>query len=366
MEQEVVIGGRMKTTDIDIAVARNVVNEALLESLHALTRSKDSRNSSRDRRVTSQQGIEVPVHHKRIGVEALWMLRNIGGACKVLLRRRRRVGRTVKDGNSSRITRGHAASKERSGRSRLVGGVRRSAILKSRNFLGGDLGALGHDTSTTRGVRDIGVRDISRETTLCEVGCGEARVDSVRSLSVSVGGDASGSITSRIQELAVSRGDIGVHDRGNCAIGTDPSSVDSKTTKLIDNSIHTSINRAVIRKTGQISSGFMAVANLGSQIMLRNTTSISSSHRTLGCSRGGASFSAEVIIGRHGASRMIWHSHLDCHSEVSYDSQYAGCWDLRGKQGKLQAKERICRICLYETVNDIIIFVYCQQGGKKL
>lgn len=311
----------MKSTDVDIAVARNVVDEALLESLHALTRSEDSRNSSRNRRVTSQQGIKIPVNHKRIGVEALWMLSNIGGACKVLLRRRRRVGRTVKDGNSSRITRGHAASKERSGRSRLVGRVRRSAIFKSRNLLSSDLRALRHDASTARGVRNIGVREISRETTLCEVRRGEARVDSVRSLSVSVGGKASRGITSRIQELAVGCGDIGVHDRGDCAIGSDPSSVDSKATKLIDNGIHTSVNRAVVSKTGQVSGGLMSVANLGSQIMLRKTSSIRVSHGALGRSRGGASFSAEVIVDRHGASRMIWHSHLDFDSEVSYGPQ---------------------------------------------
>lgn len=302
----------MKSADIDITISRNVVNEALLKSLHALTRSEDRWNSSRNRGVTSQQGIEVPVYHKGISVEALGVMGNVRSSSKVLLRRRCRVRGTVKDSNSrSGITRGHATTKEWGSRSGLVGRVRGAAILKCRDLLVGDLRALGHNTSTAGGVGDIGELKISRETTLSKVRCGKGRiVGRLRSLPVCVGRNAGGSIAGRVQELAVSRCDIGAHDRGNCAVRTNRSSIDSKTAKLVDNSIHARVNRTVARETGQVTSGIMSIGNLGSQIMLRNTTSVGSSYGALSRARGIASLGSKVIIGRHVAIRMIRHSCL--------------------------------------------------------
>ncbi len=311
----------MKSADVDIAITRNVVDEALLESLHALTRSEDRGNSSRNRRVASQQGIKVPVSRKGIGVDTLRMLGDIGHSSQILLRRRSRVGRTVKDCNSrSWVTRSHATTKEGRGRSRLISRVRRSAILEARDLLGGGIRALRHNPGTARRIGNVGVRDISREPAPCQIGCGEARIGGVGSLSVSVGRNAGGSVSCRVQELAISCGDVGVHDRGDRAVGTNCGSVNSKTAKLIGNSIHANVDGVLAREASQVGGSFMRVGELGSQIMLRNA-SVGGSHGALSGSRRSASFSSKVIFGSHGASRMIWHSHLDVYPEVSYDLQ---------------------------------------------
>jgi hypothetical protein len=50
MVEKFVVSGRVKATDVDVAVSRNSVFEALLKALHLTRRSEDRRDRLRDSR----------------------------------------------------------------------------------------------------------------------------------------------------------------------------------------------------------------------------------------------------------------------------------------------------------------------------
>ena len=64
----------METTDVYVAVARDVVGKALLKRLHVLGRCEDCRDSTGDRRVALEKCIKVSIRRASDGEEALGVM----------------------------------------------------------------------------------------------------------------------------------------------------------------------------------------------------------------------------------------------------------------------------------------------------
>ena len=60
--KSLIISVWMKTTNVDVAIARNGVGQALIKSAHALSRSEDSRDSTRNSWVLEEQGVNVDIN----------------------------------------------------------------------------------------------------------------------------------------------------------------------------------------------------------------------------------------------------------------------------------------------------------------
>jgi hypothetical protein len=55
MVEKLVVSGRVKATNVDVAISRNSVFEALVKALHLTCRSKDRRDRLRDSRALRQK-----------------------------------------------------------------------------------------------------------------------------------------------------------------------------------------------------------------------------------------------------------------------------------------------------------------------
>jgi hypothetical protein len=60
--KSLIISVRMKSADVNVAIAGNGIGQALIKSSHALSRSEDSWNSRRNSRVLYEQCIDVNVN----------------------------------------------------------------------------------------------------------------------------------------------------------------------------------------------------------------------------------------------------------------------------------------------------------------
>lgn len=125
-EEKLIVGGGVKAADVDVAVARDAVLEALLEALHLTGRSEDGGNSLRDRR--------LPIQKSNQGRLRDGGRDRLGGVREAKrLGRRSVVGRAVvacNAGASLTVTKAGPVGSSRSG---LVGGVRATAVLETGN-----------------------------------------------------------------------------------------------------------------------------------------------------------------------------------------------------------------------------------------
>jgi hypothetical protein len=86
----------VEAADVDIAIARNWVRQALIQSSHALTRSEDGRDGSGNSRVLDEQRIEIDIDRNGLVRQRLNRLL-VSVLDRKLLRRRGRAERRAID-----------------------------------------------------------------------------------------------------------------------------------------------------------------------------------------------------------------------------------------------------------------------------
>ena len=139
----------MKTTNVDIAIARNEIGQALIKSAHALLGSVDSRYCKWNSWMLLDQCINVDIDGDLLVWQRLDILRRYMLKRKLLRRWRGTKGRTIDDVSSLVVI---DCTVVRGPGSRLVGGVGSATIVKSRNLFAQVISSVGI-VSSPRGVR---------------------------------------------------------------------------------------------------------------------------------------------------------------------------------------------------------------------
>jgi hypothetical protein len=171
--ESLVISVGMKTSDVHVSVTVNGVGQALIESSHALARSKDSRNSSWDTWVLDEQGINVDVDGdglvgQRLGNLLVSVLRG-----ELLRRWSRSEWRAIDSRNLGTLLTLKNWTVVGSTWSRLIGsGVRATTILKSGDLLVilvSSLGVVAGGSSAGSVWHDRESRKVARVCSLWEI-----------------------------------------------------------------------------------------------------------------------------------------------------------------------------------------------------
>lgn len=256
--QSFIIGGGVETADVDVAVARNMADKALLQSFHVLLGGEDRRHSSRDWGITLEECIEVSVKRTRNREETLRRLRS--SVSHHLLRGGGSISRSVRDGNVGCLIPGGHATKEGSGRSRLGSGVRGSAVVQSRNVLGAHVRTFRNNSRAASLDRhELHRHAHSRWHTLHElvrIGARRMLVNlAIAGKSRDTGMDTRRSIAHKV--LAIGGEISGGHH------GTLP--MNSKTSQLVNHGVHAAISDT-LGWNHVSTAGKMVTRNLGSQI----------------------------------------------------------------------------------------------------
>ena len=129
--KELVIGGRVKAANIDIAVARDAILKTLLNALHLTRRGEDSGNSLGNGRLLSKNCIELSIADN---INSVLGSIHVQSSHAQLLRRRRGIRGAIVASNARGVFPSVNATPEGSSRGRFIGGIRTTTVLKGRDI----------------------------------------------------------------------------------------------------------------------------------------------------------------------------------------------------------------------------------------
>lgn len=253
----------METTNVDIAIAVNGVGQALIKSSHGLAGSEDGRDRRRNGRVLHEQSVDVNVDRNCL-VGCLGSLRKLCG--KLLWRRCRTEWRTINLGNVSSMIAQRDRAIVWSTRSRLIGRIRSTTILKTRNVLAQMISSVSVVTTSSWSVRHHGgvARHVTRVASLRKVGHGGG-VGIIRGVGQLSRSQRLGRIhAGSTEELAISGnvklrvgGELVRHGRSGSQVGS------RETGELVEHDVH---GIALSSRSRNLSKGALALGLMVSAV----------------------------------------------------------------------------------------------------